>query len=89
MFSAANSIKQVLTVTSYLCNPEFDYLKLMNMFGKLCLQSGCNLAGIGSLVPKKVDDYSLVILHPKQTSNELSGPDREDHFVKSHTVEPI
>jgi hypothetical protein len=41
------------------------------MLGKLCLQSGCSLAGIGSHIPEKFDGHSLVILHPKRTINEF------------------
>jgi hypothetical protein len=52
----------------------------------LCLQSGCNLAGIRSLVPGKFDDHSLIMVHLKRIFNGFSGPYREDHFLKSHTV---
>jgi hypothetical protein len=61
----------------------------MSMFGKLFLQSGCNLAGIGSLVPEKFDDHSLVILYLKRTCNRFSGPDREDYFLQATQLNPI
>jgi hypothetical protein len=33
------------------------------------LQSLCNVTSIGSLVPEKFDDYSLIMLHPKRAFN--------------------
>jgi hypothetical protein len=59
----------VLTAALYLCNPELDCLKPNILIGKLCLQSDCNLAGFGSLIPEKFDDYPLIILHPKGILN--------------------
>jgi hypothetical protein len=41
------------------------------MFSKLGLQSGCNLARIGSIVPEKFDDRSLIMVDPKRTFNGL------------------
>jgi hypothetical protein len=70
---------------AYLCNPELDCLKLIIIFSKLCLQSGCNLADIGSLVLEKFDDHSLIMVHPKRTFNGFEDPDREDHFLRSHS----
>jgi hypothetical protein len=74
---------QVLTITPLLCNPELDYSKLVSIFSKLSLQSGCNLPDIGFLIPEKVDDHSLIILDPKRTGHGFSDPDCEDHFVKA------
>jgi hypothetical protein len=78
---------QILTAAPYLCNPEVDRSKLTNMFSKMYLQSGCNLADIASLVPEKFDDYSLIMVYPKRIFNRFSAPDREDHLFKSDTVE--
>jgi hypothetical protein len=80
---------QVLTAAPYLCNPELDCLKLVNMFSKLWLQSGCNLAGVGSLIPETFDDHSLIMVHHKHTFNGFSGPDREGHFLKITQLNPI
>jgi hypothetical protein len=55
----------------YLYNPESDFSKLIEMFGKLFLESVCNLARIRSIVPEKFDDHCLIIFHPKRTVNGL------------------
>jgi hypothetical protein len=60
---------QILKAALYLCNPELDCSKLITIFNKLFLQSGCNLAGIDSLIPEIFDDHSLIIVHPKRTFN--------------------
>jgi hypothetical protein len=80
---------QVLTTAPSLWNPELDDPKLIGVSSKLCLQSGCNLVGIGSLFPEKFDDHSLIMVHPKRTFNGFSSRDREDHFLKVTQLNPI
>jgi hypothetical protein len=67
--SATNFIMQVLTAALYLCNPESYRSKLIGMFAELFLESSYNLANIGSLVPEKFDDDSLIILYPRRWIN--------------------
>jgi hypothetical protein len=58
---AANFILEVLATEPYLCNPELNRSKLINMLTKLCLQSVCNVASIGSLIEDKFDNHALII----------------------------
>jgi hypothetical protein len=69
--SGANFIVEVLTIEPNLCNPESNRSKFINMLIKLCLESVCNIASIGSLVPETFDDHSLMILHLKCTLNRF------------------
>jgi hypothetical protein len=38
---------------------------------------------MSSLIPKKFDDHSLIILHSKCIFDRFEGPDREDYFLKA------
>jgi hypothetical protein len=62
---------KVLTPESSLCNPELSRPKFINMFTKLCLKSVCNVESIGSLVPEKSDDHSLIMLYAERPLNRL------------------
>jgi hypothetical protein len=48
------------------------------------LQSGHNLAGIGSLLPEKFDDYTLIIIHPKCILMHFKVQTGKIIFWKSH-----
>jgi hypothetical protein len=80
---------QVLTAASYLRDIELDCLKLISLFSKLFLQSGCNLVEISSLLPEKSDDHFLITVHPKRTFSGFQGPDRENHFLKAIQLNSI
>jgi hypothetical protein len=82
-FFSANFVMEVLTTEPYLSNPESNRLKFVCMFTELCLKSGCNSAGFGSLVPEKSDDHSLIIIHRKRTLNEFWRPEWKDDFLES------
>jgi hypothetical protein len=43
--------------------------------------------GYQLLIPETFDDHSLIMMHPKGNFDGFSGPDREDYFFKSYTVE--
>jgi hypothetical protein len=71
---------EVLTTEPGLSNPESNCSKFGHMFTKMCLKSGWNLVGDDVLVPEKSNDHSLIMLHHKQTLNELERPEWKDNF---------
>jgi hypothetical protein len=76
------SSPQVLMTERYLYNPELELSKLITMYGKLCLQSGCNVASIGSLALEKFDDRSLIILLPNVLLTDFKVQDEKIIFQK-------
>jgi hypothetical protein len=53
------------------------------MLSKLCLQSGCNLAGIGSLIPEKFDDHYWSFCSPNGPFTNFNGRNGKINFKKS------
>jgi hypothetical protein len=77
---------EVLRTEPYLSNPESNRSEFVGMFSELCLKSGWNLVGVGSLVPEKSHNYSLIIFHHKRTVNGFWLPEWKDTFFESDTV---
>jgi hypothetical protein len=71
--SGANFIMEVLMTEPYLCNPELNCSKCITMFSTLCLKSLSHVKTIDSFVPEKIDDLSLIMLHPIDTLRTFSS----------------
>jgi hypothetical protein len=76
-----------LTTEPYLCSPEFDHSRLISMFGKLCMQSGCDVTRIG--VRRSREIWSWLFVHPPSHSpfSRIWGSRTGRPILKSHTIE--